>query len=1193
LEVVLRSLKEAASELEARITAGRDRRFPVMGLRGAAGALMLRETVLRLKRPLVAIAPRANEAEALAHELKYFLGQSEDSDAGSSRVHHLPAWEIRPFAHVSPPSDIQGAQVAALFSMLRQPAPVVISSVEALMMRTIPRAVLDHSIVRVSVGDRLDLETLVDALTTAGYQRIPQAEEPGDFSVRGGIVDVFSPLLSAPVRIEMEDDRVTSIRRFEPASQRSASAIQEAAIVRTRFVAPAPLKATRVGAAVAVRAADLGMVRKEVAELEETLANGLLFPGVELLMPYLFEAPLEPIFSYVPDSAIWWLLDPGRLVAEAQKYGEKIVAEAAAAAEKHSFHPDPASLYLTCDEFENALANQVAVEVGSLITVSAPREGWAEPVEVRSQASLRLSSSELSGARAVPSFEPLASQLKEVQRHQGRALMIVEGPHQVARLRRHLEAYDLEINIECKSFAELLGWPDFRPAIMEGEISAGVALEADGIYLYSEEELFGEPRVRRRTRPTVKGAVLDLEELRPEDLVVHIDHGIGRFRGLKHLRVADIEGDFLNLEYAASDTMYVPVERINLVQRYVGGDGEAPKLDRLGSGSWDKVKQRTRKAVLAMASELLEVYAAREVLEAPAFTIPGEYQEFVDRFEFEETADQQSAIDDVLHDLSAAKPMDRLICGDAGFGKTEVALRAAFIAVMDTRQIAVLVPTTVLAEQHFNTFRKRFAGFPVRIEMVSRFRTPKENRQVIDDLAGGKVDIVIGTHRLLQEGVNFPRLGLLVIDEEHRFGVVDKERIKKLRKLVAVLTLTATPIPRTLHMAMLGIRDLSIIQTPPPDRQQIRTFVAHFDDALIREVVLRELNRGGQVFFVHNRVENIDYIARHLRTLIPEAKIAVAHGQMRERQLEDVMREFVDNRINLLVCSAIIESGLDIPNANTMIINRADHFGLAQLYQLRGRVGRSRQKAYAYLLIPGEHIITRDAKRRIDALRELVEAEAGSGFKLAMADLEHRGAGNLLGREQSGEIAAVGFELYTEMMEQAIAELRGEEWRPDFEPELKLGIPAYIPDAYVPDENERLVLYRRFGRANTEQDLFDLRDEIRDRFGPVPTLVENLVAAMNLRRRMKEQMILTAIVKGTQLEVRFHPDAPVEPAKLVVLARENRRTMKLTPSYQVIARIEPGEYQQVFAQVDGILQALATCEKLEHPMSSVASPIVN
>ncbi len=1178
-----RSIKEAASELEARLNAGRDRRFPVMGLKGAAGPLMLREVALRFDRPILAVTSRASEAEAFLHELAFFLDQPRDADAAGRRAHLLPAWEIKPFAHLSPPPDIQAAQVAALFAMLRQPSPIVITSVEALMMRTIPRSVLDDSIIRVATGDRLDLEGLVDALVSAGYQRIPQTEEPGDFSIRGGIVDAFSPLHAEPVRIEMEDDRVTSIRRFAPDTQRSAATVSEAIIARTRFVAPSSLKDARVAAAMAVRAADLGMVRKEVAELEETLANGLLFPGAELLMPYLYETPLDSVFSYLPDNAILWLVDPGRIVAEAHRFADKIAEEAAAAAERHSFHPEPNLLYLPADEIENALAQRIAVEVGSLITVAPPREGWAEPVEVKSQASLRLASTALSGGRSVPSFEPLASELKEVQRSQGRALMIVEGPHQVARLKRHLEAYDLEVNTDCRSFGQLLEWPDYRPAIMEGELSAGAILQSDGIYLYSEEELFGEPRVRRRTRPTPKGAILALEELKPDDLVVHIDHGIGRFRGLRHLRVADVEGDFLNLEYAGNDTMYVPVERINLVQRYIGGDNEEPKLDRLGSGSWEKVKRRTRQAVLAMAAELLEVYAAREVLEGHAFPIPSEFQEFTDRFEFEETPDQQAAIDDVVRDLTRPKPMDRLICGDAGFGKTEVALRAAFIAVMDTRQVAVLVPTTVLAEQHYNTFRKRFADYPVRIDMVSRFRSSRENRQVIEDLAAGKIDIVVGTHRLLQSDVSFPRLGLLIIDEEHRFGVADKERIKRLRKLVAVLTMTATPIPRTLHMAMLGIRDLSVIQTPPPDRQQIRTFVAHFDDALIREVVLRELNRGGQVFFVHNRVENIEYMARHLRTLIPEAKVAVAHGQLKERQLEDVMREFVENRVNVLVCSAIIESGLDIPNANTMIINRADHFGLAQLYQLRGRVGRSRQKAYAYLLIPGEHIITRDAKRRIDALRELVEAESGSGFKLAMADLEHRGAGNLLGREQSGEIAAVGFELYAEMMEEAIAELRGEERRPDFEPELKLGIPAYIPDAYVPDENERLVLYRRFGRANSEQDLIDLRDEMRDRFGPVPTLVENLVAAMNLRRKMKEQLILSAIVKGAQLEVRFHPDAPVDTARLAALADANRRTMKLTPSYQVIVKIEPGEYSQTFAQVDGVFQALAACESLNAP----------
>jgi transcription-repair coupling factor (superfamily II helicase) len=604
--------------------------------------------------------------------------------------------------------------------------------------------------------------------------------------------------------------------------------------------------------------------------------------------------------------------------------------------------------------------------------------------------------------------------------------------------------------------------------------------------------------------------------------------------------------------------------------------------------------------VLAMASELLDVYAAREVMEGHAFSHPGpDFDEFAERFEFEETPDQLAAIDDVVRDMCRPKPMDRLICGDAGFGKTEVALRAAFVAVMDGRQVAVLVPTTVLAEQHWNTFRQRLAEYPVRVEMVSRFRSARENKTVIDDLGRGTVDVVIGTHRLLQSDVQFAKLGLLIVDEEHRFGVADKEKIKRLRKLVEVLTLTATPIPRTLHMAMLGLRDLSVIETPPPDRQAIRTFVAHFDDGLLREVILRELNRGGQIFFVHNRVQNIDYIARHLRAVVPEAKIAVAHGQMNERQLENVMREFIENRVNLLVCSAIIESGLDIPNANTMIINRADHFGLAQLYQLRGRVGRSRQKAYAYLLIPGEHIITRDAKQRIEALRELVEADSGGGFKLAIRDLEHRGAGNLLGREQSGQIAAVGFELYTEMMEQAIHELRGEPVRPDFEPELRLGIPAYIPESFVPDESERLVLYRRMARAESKGDLNAMREEMRDRFGPPPTLVDNLLAAMEIHRRLKEMMILSAILKGDQLEIRFHQEAPVDPARLVALTDANRKRMRLTQSCQVVVRIETGvaedrdRYALLFEQISGVLQALAGCENLKPGQGHPAGPLAS
>jgi transcription-repair coupling factor (superfamily II helicase) len=1190
-----RSLKEAAAELKARIEAGNEHRFPVMGLKGAANALMMREAALMMPRPLLAIIPLSSEAEALAAELAFFLDQPPDRDAAQAKIHLLPAWEIRPFAHLSPPPDVQAAQLAAMFALRRTPTPLVVTSVEALMMRTIAVRTFEESVIRIALAESLDLEALVDTLAATGYQRVPQAEEPGDFSVRGGIIDIFSPLHHQPIRFELEEDLVTSIRHYDPSTQRSLGEIDEAIVIRTRHVPASLLRQQKLVDRVAMRCAEIGMVRKEAAELTETIENGLLYPGVELIAPYIDEAGLQSLFDYLPSNTLAWMIEPGRVLAEAERFAERIATEASTAQAKPVFYPAPAEMFLSAEEFERSLASLESVEVGSLVTVAAPREGWATPIEIKSHASLRLGATELTGEHSAPSFEPLVTELNEVRRGRGRALMIVEGANQAARLRRHLEAYNLEINSECKSFGELLELADFRPVIMEGEIAAGTVLEKDGLYIYSEEDLFGEPRARRRIRRGPKGALLNLEEVRPDDFVVHIEHGIGRYRGLKHMKVADVEGDFLNLEYAGNDTMYVPVERINLVQRYIGGDGSEPKLDRLGGGSWDRIKKRTKEAVLAMASELIDIYAAREAIDGHAFSHPGrDYEEFAERFEFEETPDQQAAIDDVIRDMTRSKPMDRLVCGDAGFGKTEVALRAAFIAAMEGRQVAVLVPTTILAEQHWNNFCNRFKDYPVRVEMVSRFRSPRENRKTIEDVRKGLVDIVIGTHRLLQDDIEFPKLGLLIIDEEHRFGVVDKERIKRLRKLVEVMTLTATPIPRTLHMAMLGIRDLSVIQTPPADRQSVRTFVAHFDDGLIRDAILRELNRGGQVFFVHNRVDNIEYIARHLRGLLPEAKVAVAHGQMKEHELETVMRDFIENRINLLVCSAIIESGLDIPNANTMLINRADHFGLAQLYQLRGRVGRSKRKAYAYLLIPGEHIITRDAKRRIEALRELVEAESGTGFKLAIRDLEHRGAGNLLGREQSGQIAAVGFELYTEMMEQAIRELRGEPQRPDFEPELRLGVPAYIPDSFVADENERLILYRRMARAADLEDLGEIRDELRDRFGPVPTLVENLMAAMNLRRQMREMMIVSALLKKDQLEIKFHPEALVDTQKLDALATANRRMMKLTPSYQVIVTLKiSDDYEQLFTQIDGVLQVLGTCEKLENWPSRPAAPLAN
>jgi len=694
--------------------------------------------------------------------------------------------------------------------------------------------------------------------------------------------------------------------------------------------------------------------------------------------------------------------------------------------------------------------------------------------------------------------------------------------------------------------------------------------------LVTEEEIFGQRARRRPERAkSVRALLEDLRALEPNDYVVHVDHGIGVYRGLRHMQVADTEGDYLHLEYLGGDRLYLPVDRINLVQRYVSGDGAAPPLDKLGGTSWERVKAKTRESLLAMAQELVQLYAAREAHGRPAFgEADGLFSEFEARFPFEETPDQQKAIDEVLGDLGREKAMDRLICGDVGYGKTEVAMRAAWVVVLGGKQVAVLVPTTVLAQQHLETFRARFQGYPVSVEMVSRFRSAAENRETLAKIKSGAVDIVIGTHRLLQRDVEFRNLGLLIVDEEHRFGVRAKERIRNLRPTVDVLTLTATPIPRTLNMALSGIRDLSVIETPPVDRLAIRTYVTRYDEALIRDAVIRELGRGGQVFFVHNRVENIAAVARRLCEIVPEARITVAHGQMAERELERAMLDFMHARTNVLVSSAIIESGLDIPTANTMIVNRADTFGLAQLYQLRGRIGRSHHRAYAYLLIPGEHLITPDAQKRLRALQEL--DDLGGGFRLAAHDLEIRGAGNLLGKQQSGHITAVGLELYTNMLEQAVRELRGEAAVTEIEPEVQLGIPAYIPETYIADVSQRLVVYKRLAGIRGMPDLEAERAELVDRYGALPPLVDTLLQVMELRRWLKDLRVLRARRRGDGVVLEFDAGTPVTPERLVAFVRESKGKVRMAGGSALDVRVAASDHDGLIAELRAHLQKLAS-----------------
>jgi transcription-repair coupling factor (superfamily II helicase) len=770
---------------------------------------------------------------------------------------------------------------------------------------------------------------------------------------------------------------------------------------------------------------------------------------------------------------------------------------------------------------------------------------------------------------------PLVSQI-EGWREQGfRVVLSARTLSAAERLRTLLGEYGVGASL-ARDPTPLWSWSS--PGGVEvrvARLSEGFLLPAEGLVLVTEEEVFGPREKRRRVSGWREGdAALALEKLSPGDLLVHAEHGIGVYRGLVLLAVAGIQDEFLRIEYEGGDRLFVPVHRLNLVQRYVGAEASAPPLDRLGGATWEKTKRSVKKSVRKMARELLAVHAARELAPGRAFAARDRaLEEFEAAFPYEETPDQLAAIDDVLADLARERPMDRLVCGDVGYGKTEVAVRAAFRVVMEGMQVAVLVPTTVLCQQHLETLQKRFAAAPVRIESLSRFCSPKQARAVVEGLADGRVDIVIGTHRLLQKSVSFRNLGLLVVDEEHRFGVAHKERIKQLKQTVDVLTLTATPIPRTLQMAFSGLRDLSVIETPPPDRLAIRTQVCRFEESLIRAAILREVRRGGQVFFVHNRVRSIGSIAELLGRIVPEVRLLVAHGQMRERDLEDRMVAFMHGEADVLLCTTIIESGLDIPRANTILIDRADALGLAQLYQLRGRVGRSSHRAYAYLLVPGEASMTKEAVRRLEAIQDL--SELGSGFRLANMDLEIRGAGNLLGPEQSGNLGAVGYDTYMELLTETIEELRGGAKPISVDPEIRIPVAARLPDRYVVDVSQRLVLYKRLAGAPSQDEADSIRDEIVDRYGPLPPEAENLLRVIRLKIAARDLGIVSVALERGELVLAAAETTPVDPRRLVALLRDARAGIRITPDQRVLAAAGGLSGSALFDRAHEVIERLA------------------
>jgi transcription-repair coupling factor (superfamily II helicase) len=1132
------------------------------GLRGSAPAYLLARLLPRLDAPLMVVTADTETAEEFIRELRFYAGARED-------VLSFPSWDTTPLEQAAPHPDITGQRLHTLARLIEGTVKAVVAPVAAVMQRILPQAALGRVSQYLMTGEETGREELLGKLANLGYAHVPLVEDRGTFSVRGGIVDIFPPDLPSPVRVEFFGDFVETIRTFDPATQRSLHPLSELVLLPSREIILPEGELKEFAARLKIRCDALDLPADRRRALLELLQNGFFPAGVEYLQP-LFHPDLATLFDYAGPDAVVALIDPAAIDAAAESFETGLAEAEERAVAQDVITCDPTTLFLTPRELTALCTSRRRLALPGLEIAGDAAGGRTFRLAAEGNSDLKLDLSPDSEAVLKPLVEQISGWLGE----QMRVIIACHQQGQAERLHELLAHHSLPLMISQRDFPTEITRRDGKVTLLTGEISRGFRLREEGVAVIAEEEIFGR-RIKRRgiSEARKKQILTSLAELKPGDYMVHLDFGVGIYRGLQHVTLQGGEGDFLLLEYAGNDKLYLPVDRISLVQRYIGAEGIEPRPDRLGAASWEKVKSRARAAAREMAEELLKIYAARQVHEGFAFSPPDDlYREFEAAFAFEETPDQMSAIEDVIRDMERAGPMDRLVCGDVGYGKTEVAMRAAFKAVMDGKQVAVLVPTTVLAQQHLETFSARFKAYPVTVGMLSRFRSPPEQKAILAKVKKGEIDIIIGTHRLLQKDMAFKDLGLLIVDEEQRFGVTHKERLKQFRAVVDILTLTATPIPRTLYMSLMGIRDLSIIDTPPVDRLAIKTFVARFSDELIREAVLRELRRGGQVFFVHNRVQSIQAMAEHLRRIVPEANIAVGHGQMEEKELERVMLAFMHGESNLLLCTTIIESGLDIPNANTLIINRADAFGLAQLYQLRGRVGRGKQRAYAYFLIPGEGAISSDARERLRILQEI--SELGAGFRIATHDLEIRGAGDLLGARQSGNIAAVGFELYTEMLEETIRQLKGEDLPERVEPEIKLRVPAFVPEEYVKDPNQRLVIYKKLTQAETEDEIADVADELEDRFGKLPLAAGYLLDVMRLRIGLKALLVKEVEFDGKRLVLSFHPKTPVSPDVIVALIRKEPRKFQFTPDYRLLAETGDTSFEGVLAEARNVLKRL-------------------
>ena len=1150
----------AASHL--RESAGR---MSVTGLSPAAKALIVVLLRRAVERPFVLAVTDNRAAEDLLPVLRTFCELTGAVDPDS--VVSLPARDVLPFQDLSPHPEIQEERATALWKIATGRAAIVVSPVTAttILLRS-PEYYADLARV-LRRGETFDLEKLLEHLNTVGYTATDVVEMPGQYAARGGILDVYSPEADRPVRVEFFGDEVESMRKFDPASQRSSNPVDEALLL--------PLKETPVTEDL-LGSINARLSGKRVTGSPEVVEQAMRDSGAGVFPGWEFYAPVagadRSIFELLPEARV--ILDEPETLAQEL---DKVWARIEEAHERSGVGNlvRPADLYLTPESWRRKTATLPGADLEYL---AMAREGKPEAAFV-SQPATRFHG-------AVPAM------IEQVQKLVGGGMQVVlAAPNtgEVERLADMFTEYNASYRLGSRtrsgeSYADETSYfagDVFTTTLLKAYLPDGFVLPEAHLAIFGARDLFDESDLvasrPQRQKSKVSAFLSDFRDLQVGDYVVHVEHGIGQYHGLKEINQGDGASEFMLLEYAEAARLYVPLTRLDLVQKYRSAEGAKPVLNHLGTQAWGKTKARVRKAMKDMTDELLKLYAQRQSAQGHSFPADTEWmKEFEDSFEYNETEDQAQAIADVKRDMESQLPMDRLLCGDVGYGKTEVAMRAAFKALSDNKQVAVLAPTTVLAFQHYETFKQRFAPFPLTVEMISRFRTPKQVKEILQRVEAGKVDILIGTHRLLSKDVKFADLGLLVVDEEQRFGVRHKERIKQMRTEVDVLTMSATPIPRTLHMSMVGLRDMSVIETPPKDRMAIQTVVASWDEKLIQSAIEQELDRVGQVYFVHNRIETIWEIAAKIQAMAPKARIAVGHGQMGEGELEKVMLKFMHHEADILVSTTIIENGLDIPLCNTILINRADRLGLSELYQLRGRVGRSNRRAYAYLLLPAEIELTPVARRRLAALKEF--SDLGAGFKIAALDLELRGAGNLLGGEQSGHIEAVGFELYTQMLERAVREMKGEAGVEVTEIQLNLGLNIRIPSDYIKEENQRLRMYKRVAGVETESQLHDVRSELIDRYGETPRAVRNLLEYAALKLQAMRVGANAIERKREFVNIKFSQNALIDPGKLARFVASQRGT-QFTPDGTLKFSIKIDSAEGILQTLRDLLEELEAREE--------------